>query len=300
MRAEAVSGSGLLGREPSWFSMMADLTKARVNLLVLITTAIGFVAGSWEGVRYGVFFHTLMGTALLAGAAGALNQYLERDRDALMRRTERRPLPTGRLEPDTVLVGGGVAAMVGLGQLAWWVNLTTAFLGALTICCYLFIYTPLKRVTTLNTAVGAIPGATPPLMGWTAARGEVGLEGWSLFAILFFWQLPHFMAIAWIYRDDYARGGFAMVPVFDPEGRRTAWLAVSHTLGLLPVSLAPFILRMAGEWYFAGAVVLGVGFLGCAMGFARALTRVSAKRLFWASIIYLPALLGLLVLDRVR
>jgi len=158
----------------------------------------------------------------------------------------------------------------------------------------------LKRLTPLNTSIGAIPGAIPPLMGWTAVRGDVALEGWTLFAILFFWQLPHFMAIAWIYREDYARAGFAMVPVFDPEGRRTALLAVSHTLGLLPVSLAPFILRMAGGVYFLGALLMGLAFLFFAIHFARRLTLRSARQLFFVSIIYLPGLLVLLVLDRLR
>lgn len=280
--------------------VLADLTKARVNLLVLITTAIGFLAGSGRGVDYVIFVHTLLGTAMVAAAAAALNQYLERDLDARMRRTERRALPSGRLSPDQVLVGATVTAVVGLGYLAFAVNITTSFLGAFTLCTYLFVYTPLKRITTLNTAVGAIPGAVPPLMGWTGAQGEIALPGWSLFAILFFWQLPHFMAIAWIYREDYARGGFAMVPVFDPEGRRTSLLAVSHTLGLLPVSLAPFLLHIAGRGYLLGALVLGIGFLACAVRFARTLSLRSAKELFWASILYLPVLLVLLVLDGIR
>ena len=300
MSAHAAQVLGSPGPPRSWMATLADLTKARVNLLVLITTAIGFLAGARGELRVVLFFHTLVGTALVAAAAAALNQYVERDLDARMRRTERRPLPSGRMDPDTVLWGAGFTAVGGLIYLAWAVNLTTAFLGAFTLCCYLFVYTPLKRVTTINTAVGAIPGATPPLMGWTAAQGEIAIEGWALFAILFFWQLPHFMAIAWIYREDYARGGFAMVPVFDGEGKRTALLAVSHTLGLLPVSLAPFILHMAGPTYFMGALLLGGGFLVCAIRFARALSVPAARQLFWASILYLPALLILMVVDRVR
>jgi protoheme IX farnesyltransferase len=293
-----VLGTG--ARQRSMVAVLADLTKARVNLLVLITAAIGFLAGSGSEVDYPLFFHTLFGTAVVAAAAAALNQYLERGPDSRMRRTERRALPSGRLSPDAVLVGAGLTAVAGMGYLVVAVNLTTAFLGAFTLCTYLFVYTPLKRVTTVNTSVGAIPGAVPPLMGWAGAQGEIALPGWSLFAILFFWQLPHFMAIAWIYREDYARGGFAMVPVFDPEGRRTSLLAVSHTLGLLPVSLAPFVFHIAGTAYLVGALVLGLGFLVFAVRFARDLSLRSAKQLFWASIVYLPALLVLLVVDGIR
>jgi protoheme IX farnesyltransferase len=180
------------------------------------------------------------------------------------------------------------------------VNLLTSALGAVTLSTYLFVYTPLKRITTLNTAVGAIPGALPPLMGWTAARGEVSVEGWALFAILFFWQLPHFLAIAWIYRDEYARAGFMMLPVADPEGQRTGRHAVSHTLGLLPISLCPFAFGLAGEIYLFGGLVLSAGFFWCAVQFSRELTIRRARQLFFASIIYLPLLLTLMVVDKVR
>jgi protoheme IX farnesyltransferase len=184
--------------------------------------------------------------------------------------------------------------------LALAVNLLTSALGAFSLLSYLLIYTPLKRVTWLNTAVGAIPGALPPLMGWTAARGELTIEGWSLFAILAFWQLPHFLAIAWIYRDEYARAGFKMLPLLDPTGSRTGRQAVWHTLGLLPVSLCPFLFRLAGPLYLCGAVVMGLIFVWLAMKFARQLTILRARQLFLASILYLPLLLGLLVLDKVK
>ena len=187
-----------------------------------------------------------------------------------------------------------------LVYLALAVNLLTSVLGAVTLVSYLFIYTPLKRVTWLNTAVGAVPGAFPPLMGWTAARGELSGEGWALFAILFFWQLPHFFAIAWIYRDEYAKAGFKMLPGIDPEGRRTAQQAVSNTLALLAVSLFPFVFKMAGPAYLAGAIVLGAGFLWCAIQFSRHLTLTRARQLFFASIIYLPLLLALMVWDKVK
>jgi protoheme IX farnesyltransferase len=184
--------------------------------------------------------------------------------------------------------------------LALAVNLLTSVLGAATLISYLFIYTPLKRVTWLNTAIGAVPGALPPLMGWTAARNELSVEGWTLFAILAFWQLPHFLAIAWIYREDYARAGFKMLPVIDPDGHRTGRQAVSHTLGLLPVSLCPFLLRMTGPVYLVGATVLGIVFLWFAIQFARQLTTARARQLFFVSILYLPLLLAVMVLDKLK
>jgi protoheme IX farnesyltransferase len=241
-----------------------------------------------------------LGTALLASGAAALNQWLEREHDAKMRRTQDRPLPSGRLTADAVLMIGGSCGVLGLIYLALTVNLLTAVLGAVTICSYLFVYTPLKRITTLNTVIGAIPGALPPLMGWTAARGEISGEGWSLFAILCFWQLPHFLAIAWMYRDQYAKAGFVMLPVVDPTGERTGRQALSHTLGLLPVSLCPFLFKMVGPVYLAGALLLGMAFLWCAFQFSRQLTLQRARLLFFASIIYLPSLLGLMVIDKIR
>jgi protoheme IX farnesyltransferase len=197
------------------------------------------------------------------------------------------------------VIGAGLSAL-GLLVLVFAVNPLTAFLGAITLASYLFIYTPLKRITTLNTLIGAIPGAIPPLMGWTAATGEVSAAGWSLFAILFVWQLPHFMAIAWLYREDYARGGFKMLPIIDPDGRKTAAQAVCHSIGLIPVSLFPSLLGVAGVVYFGGALLLGVAFLIFAVRFSRGLSPERARHLFIASIVYLPVLLGLLVIDKVK
>jgi protoheme IX farnesyltransferase len=216
-----------------------------------------------------------------------------------MRRTQDRPLPSGRLTAEAVLMIGSACGVLGLLYLALTVNLITAVLGALTIGSYLFVYTPLKRITTLNTVIGAIPGALPPLMGWTAARGAITSGGWSLFAVLCFWQLPHFLAIAWMYRDQYARAGFVMLPVVDPTGERTGRQALSHTLGLLPVSLCPFLFKMVGPVYLVGALALGVAFLWCAFQFSRQLTLPRARQLFFASIIYLPSLLALMVLDKI-
>ncbi len=279
-------------------SVFPELFKARLTMLVLLTTLVGFYLGHRGPMNWLLLGYALLGTGLLACGASALNQYLERDFDALMERTRERPLPTGRIQSQTVVVLGGVTSVAGLLLLAFGVNLLTSVLGALTLISYLFIYTPLKRKTTLNTIIGAVPGALPPLMGWTAARGDLSIEGWALFAILFFWQLPHFLAIAWMYREDYARGGFVMLPLLDRDGSRTGRSAVSHTLGLLPVSLSPFVFQVSGALYLFGALALGLVFLWCAVRFARQMDRLSARRLFFASILYLPLLLGLMVFDK--
>jgi protoheme IX farnesyltransferase len=297
---EILSAPEVGGAERSWVSVFADLVKARLTMLVLLTTLAGFYLGSRGAMNLALMLNTLAGTALVAAGAAALNQLLEREYDAKMRRTQNRPLPSGRLQPTTVMLFGGVCAVAGLVYLALAVNLLTCVIAAVTLVSYLFIYTPLKRVTWLNTAVGAVPGALPPLIGWTAARGELTSEGWVLFAIVAFWQIPHFMAIAWMYRDEYARAGFKMLPVIDPDGRRTSQQALSHALGLLFVSLCPFTFKLAGSVYLAGALLLGVVFLWCAIQFARQLTLVRARQLFLASILYLPLLLALMVLDKVK
>ena len=286
--------------EKSQVAVYADLIKARLTLLVLLTTLVGFYLGCRGPVNYLLMLNTILGTALVAGGASALNQLLERDYDAKMRRTRNRPLPSGRMQPVTVMVFGGVCACAGLIHLALAVNLTTSVIASVSLLSYLFIYTPLKRVTWLNTAIGAVPGALPPLMGWTAARGELSSEGWALFAILAFWQLPHFLAIAWIYRDEYANAGFKMLPVIDPQGHRTGRQAVSHTLGLLPISLCPFLFRMTGAVYLIGALALGLAFLWFAVQFARHLTVARARQLFFVSILYLPLLLTVMVLDKIK
>jgi heme o synthase len=267
---------------------------------VLITTLVGFYAGSSSPVNYWKLLHALLGTALLACGASALNQLLERKLDGRMRRTEDRPLPSGRLSADAVLMIGVGLSIAGLLDLTLFVNRLTGLLGALTLASYLFVYTPLKRITTLNTLVGAIPGAIPPLMGWTSATGEISAAGWSLFAILFLWQLPHFMAIAWLYREDYARAGFKMVPISDPDGSKTAAQAVCHAIGLIPVSLFPSLLGVSGVVYFGAALALGMAFLFFAIQFSRAVSAERARHLFVASIVYLPVLLGILVLDKLK
>ncbi len=295
-----ISAEILVAAEKSWVAVFADLVKARLTTLVLLTTLVGFYLGERGAMKVTLMLNALAATGLLAVGASALNQWLERDYDARMRRTQDRPLPSGRLQPATVAIFGGACSVAGLIYLALAVNPLTSVLGAVTLVSYLFIYTPLKRVTWLNTIIGAVPGALPPLMGWTAARGELSGEGWALFAILFFWQLPHFFAIAWIYREEYARAGFKMLPGIDPDGSRTAQQSVSNTLALLVVSLSPFYFRMAGPAYLVGAAVLSAGFLGFAIQFSRQLTLARARHLFFASIIYLPLLLALLVWDKVK
>jgi len=284
----------------SWAATYSDLFKARLTFLVLLTTLVGFYIGYRGPVNYVLMLNTILGTAFLAAGASALNQLLEREHDAKMRRTQSRPLPSGRMQAQTVLIIGVAFSLFGLGYLALAVNPLTSLLGLVSLLSYILIYTPLKRVTWLNTAIGAIPGALPPLMGWTAARNELSREGWALFAILAFWQIPHFLAIAWMYREEYARAGFKMLPVVDPDGHRTGRQAVSHALALLCVSLAPFAFHLTGPGYLVGSVGLGLAFVYFAVRFAHDLTVPRARQLFYASILYLPLLLAIMVLDKIK
>lgn len=283
-----------------WVTVISDLVKARLTLMVVLTTWMGFSLGSSQAPDWATCFHAIVGTSLLAAGASALNQWWESDLDALMRRTASRPLPAGILTPLTVLAFGVVMSILGLLWLVFSVNLLTAFLGALTLAIYVFVYTPLKQITELNTWVGAIPGALPPLMGWTAATGELGAGGWSLFAILFFWQLPHFMAIAWLYREEYSQAGFRMLSGRDPEGRRSASSAIRNSIALIFVSIVPFLQGISGRIYLSVALVFGGLFLIQAIRFALLLNAMSARRLFFASIFYLPILLAALVMDRTK
>jgi len=286
--------------EKGWLAVYLDLFKARLTVLVLLTTLVGFYLGSHRPLDLRLLLHTILGTALVASGAAALNQLWERAYDAKMRRTQHRPLPAGRLRPQTVLLVGCATSLAGLIDLALAVNPLTCLIAAASLFAYLLIYTPLKRITWLNTAVGAIPGGLPPIMGWTAARGHLSAEGWALFGILALWQVPHFMAIAWMYRDEYAKAGFRMLPVLDPQGRRTGRQAVVHALGFWSPSVFPFVLGLTGPIYFAGALLLGAAFVWCAVLFSRQLTISRARQLFYASILYLPLLLALMVLDKIR
>jgi protoheme IX farnesyltransferase len=296
MKARATSANVLFDR--AWIGVLAELVKVRLTLLVLLTTFVGFYLGNETHFRAEAAFHLIVGTGLLACGAAALNQWLERDLDAQMRRTEDRPLPSRRLQPETVLALGTASAVAGLAYLALGVNLPASLLGAVTLLTYLFVYTPLKRVTWLNTIVGAVPGALPPLIGWTAARGDFDGPGWTLALILALWQIPHFFAIAWIYREDYSRAGFAMLPGIDPTGRRTASQAVAFSWLLLVASVLPWALGLVGNLYLAGALCLGLFFASRAHRFGAERSDGRARALFYASIIYLPLLLGLMAMDK--
>lgn len=307
MKATAQIFGATATPEKSWAAVFADLVKARLTLLVLLTTAVGFYMGSREPMDYARMFNTLFGTALVAGGAAALNQWQERGLDARMRRTQDRPLPSGRMQPGSVLWFGIGCAMAGLVYLAFAVNGITSLIGAVTLVCYHFVYTPLKQVTWLNTVIGAIPGGLPPMMGWAAARGGLSGAGWMLFAVQAFWQLPHFLSIAWIYRDEYAKAGFKMLPVVDADGHRTGRQAVLHAAALLAASLCVCVFHLAGLLYLIGALALGLAYLWFAAQFARqlrardaTLTLTRARQLFFLSILYLPLLLALMVVDKVK
>ena len=262
--------------------------------MVLITTAAGFLFAPGE-VSALLMLHTLVGTALVAAGTNALNQYVERDHDGRMQRTRSRPLPAGRITPHAALLFSSAVAVIGTIYLALAVNWLTAALGAFTLTSYIFVYTPLKRVSSICTIIGAVPGAIPPLMGWTAATNELSTGGWIVFGILFLWQLPHFMAISWMYREDYARGGFAMLSVRDAGGAAVARQAIYYTLALLPISVAPSLLGMTGTLYFAGATLAGAVLLASTIRFF--FDRGHARALFMTSNLYLLTVMLLLVVN---
>lgn len=278
-------------------SDLSQLAKTRLTALVVLTTLAGYALASRGAFDWMRLFHTLLGTTLVAICSSILNQAFERDTDALMRRTELRPLVTRRLPLRATVSSGLLLGTLGLAELAIFVNSITTVLTALTLAVYVLAYTPLKRLTALNTLVGAIPGALPPLIGATAARGHFNAEGWCLFAILAIWQLPHFYAIAWLYRDDYSAAGLRMVSVADPSGRKTAWHALISALVLLPASLLPVWTGIASWFYGTCAVVLTAVFILAAIRFVRHPERRPARVLFLWSIAYLPLILAALALD---
>jgi len=279
-------------------SDLVALTKPRVVVMVLVTTMVGYYVGLAGTPDYGRLVHLVIGTLLAAGGTLALNQYLERDVDARMTRTRGRPLPDGRLQPLEALLFASAATMSGLLLLAVAVNLQAALVTASITVLYLFDYTPLKVRTALCTLVGAIPGALPPVTGWAAARGDLGLGAWVLFGIMFLWQLPHTLAIARLYRDDYAQAGVRVLPVVDAEGSSTERQILSGSLALVAVSLLPTLIGLAGGVYFVGALVLGFGLVVLGAVQARTPSPASARRVMFASLLYLPALFALLALDK--
>jgi len=280
-------------------SDLSELTKARLTVMVLLTTLAGYCLASRGAFDWAKLGHTLLGTALVAICSSILNQALERKTDALMLRTQVRPFVTHRLPLKKTIVVGLLLGAVGIAELIWFVNGLTAFLSALTLAIYVLAYTPLKRVSEINTLVGAIPGALPPLLGATAATGHFSVEGWTLFAILGMWQLPHFYAIAWMYKDEYRGAGLRMVSTDDDSGKRTGMHAVVSALILLPVSLLPSLVGHSGIFYATVAGILSLLFIAAAIRFARTPDRPHARTLFFTSIIYLPLILTALALDRV-
>jgi protoheme IX farnesyltransferase len=283
---------------PDKLRAFVDLTKPRITFLVVLTTVAGFCLGSPSGIDWLQMVNLLVGVAVLSSGIATINQWMERDLDALMLRTRMRPLPTGKLNANQALIFGMALIILSNIYLAILINPLTALLGVVTAPSYLLIYTPLKTRSTLSTFWGAFPGAMPPLVGWVAARGELTVEGWILFAILFLWQFPHFLAIAWMYREDYAKAGIKMLPVVEPAGKVTAQQIVTYTLLLLPVSLLPTLANISGRIYFAGAIVLGLGFLYVSLRTARQKSKWQARQLLLASVVYLPILFGLMVLNR--
>ncbi len=275
-----------------------ELTKPRLTALAVLAAWVGVRMATRVAMPWPWLLLTLAGAALVGGGGNALNQWAEAEPDALMERTKRRPLPSGRIRPVEALLVGGVLSVTGVALLFWRVNPLTGWLGLATLVSYVGLYTPLKRVTSLCTLVGAVSGAMPPLIGWAAARGSLALEAWVLFALLFMWQLPHFLAIGWVHRADYARAGFRILSVVDPQGLSTARHMVLYGLALVPISLLPTLLKVAGPLYFMGAMGAGAVFVATAVAAAKARTVAPAYRGFVASLGYLPTVLLLLVLDR--
>ena len=290
-----LSGASTLRRATDFF----ELAKPRVVLMVLITTFVGFYPGSEQVPDYLILVQTLIGTALAAGGTLALNQYMERDSDAVMQRTPRPPLPDGRLQPREAVWFGTAVTILGLGYLALAVNLLSASVTAFITMSYLLFYTPLKQRSSLCMLVGAVPGALPPVIGWVATRGSLDVGAWVLFAIMFLWQVPHTLAIARLYREDYAKAGIMFLPVIEPEGSSSNRQIISHSAALLAVSLLPTLLGIAGGIYFAAAFVLGIGFIAIGIALALNSTLANARRLLFASLVYLPVLLLVMSLDRI-
>jgi protoheme IX farnesyltransferase len=284
-----------------------ELTKPRITWLILMSTAIGYFfgmprAGSWPAFLGNLdllsLFHTIVGTGLIASGTAALNQWYERDADQRMHRTAHRPLPAGRLPADRALAFGVVLSITGFIELWLGVNLLSGLIGAFTLASYLFLYTPLKQRTWWSTTIGAIPGAMPPVIGYAAAAGTLSREAWVLGAILFLWQFPHFYSIAWMYRDDYARAGIRMLPVVEPDGRSTARQIVVYGMALIPVSLTPALMGMSGIVYGVGALILGLWFLYSGVRVALDRNIIRARHVLLASVLYLPLIYGLMLLDR--
>jgi heme o synthase len=284
-----------------------ELTKPRITWLILMSTGIGYfyglpAAATWwdflRNISLLSLIHTVVGTGLIASGTAALNQWYEREADRHMRRTMMRPLPAGKISVAGAFTFGVALSIAGFLELWLAVNLLSALIGAFTLASYLFLYTPMKQRTWWSTTVGAIPGAMPPMIGFAAAAGTLTPQSWVLFAILFLWQFPHFYSIAWMYKEDYARAGIRMLPVVEPDGRSTARQIVLYGIALIPVSLAPTFLGMTGRIYFAGALVLGLWFLYSGVRVAIDRTTLRARAVLIVSVLYLPLIYGLMLIDR--
>jgi protoheme IX farnesyltransferase len=274
------------------------LGKPELTLLSVIT-AVGSAYLATPGTGYGVLFHVFAGTLMIGSACGMLNEYMERRHDALMKRTERRPIPAGRVTPAEALLSGNVLAAAGLLYLAAFTTAEAAILAALTLCTYLFLYTPLKRRTPFATIIGGIPGGIPPLIGWAAVRGSLSMEAWSIFFILFFWQMPHFLSLAWMYRRDYEKAGFKMLTVVDPSGVIARRQILIYSAALVPAALMPTLVGLTGIVYFVGALLLSTAFFLVALRLVSGMTNTAARSLFFASLIFLPVIFFLLMIDRI-
>ena len=274
------------------------LTKPRITWLILMSTGVGYFFGAKAGWHFLTLLHTIIGTGLIASGTAALNQWYEREADSKMKRTQARPLPSGRLDAWKALVFAILISAAGFVELWLGANALSALLGLFTLLCYLFVYTPLKQRSPHSTTIGSIPGAMPPLIGFAAASGTLTWDAWVLFAILFLWQFPHFYAIAWMYREDYARAGIRMLPVVEPDGKSTARRILLYSLALIPISLLPKYFAMAGNLYLYGALALGMLFLYAGLKIRTDRTRQQARRVLLASVIYLPLLFSLMLFDR--
>ena len=297
MKAPPLDGAAGASAVPSRLADILQLGKPRITTLVLVSTALGFALGGSGPFQWLRFAALMAGTALVAWGINAINQYMERDIDALMPRTRNRPLPAHRLPPQPVLVGGIVGTLTGLAILALWLNGLAFWIGVTVAVTYVLIYTPLKRVSALNTLVGAVPGALPAPLGWAAASGSLGQEALALFLIMFVWQLPHFLPIAWLYRDDYRRARLVMITVDDATGGSTRRQLVLYTATLVAISLYPAMIGMAGTTYFVGAIVLGLAFFAAAVAMALKVSDERARMVLKVSVLYLPLLLALLAFD---
>jgi heme o synthase len=287
-----------VGRVHALLTDYIALTKPRITWLILMSTGVGYFFGAQNGWHLVTLIHTVIGTGLIASGTAALNQWYEREADAKMRRTQDRPLPAGRLAAGNALVFAIAISVAGFAELWFGANPLAAMLGLVTLLTYLFVYTPLKQRSPHSTTIGSIPGAMPPLIGFAAASGTLTWDAWVLFAILFLWQFPHFYAIAWMYKEDYARAGIRMLPVVEPDGKSTARRILLYSIALIPISLMPKFFAMAGNVYLCGAFALGLAFLYAGLRIRWDRTRQQARRVLLASVVYLPALFSLMLFDR--